>query len=775
VGCAYAAKLLAECGADVVFVEPPAGSVLRTMRVADNEVLDSPGANFRYLSTYKRIMPFEGSFRADPLARADIVLVDESSGRWGIDPEELRARHPALVIGRLTPYGTVGPLASLSRAENVVEALSGWLRVVGEPDREPVRPAGHQSEYFAGTLLASAVLAAYLRRLASGDGDLVDVNNLQAILLASENTLPLYTYGGQVRQRNGSRLVNMSSDTEMYPTKDGYVMLAAQLPQQWESWCTLIGRADLLEREDIQNWIARFEHYHELASIFAGWTSARTKREAMEEAQLWRVPLGPAFDTREVLKDPQLQARGAFVPGDSSVPGCLAPRLPIRPLPEAKASSVSPATIAPDGIGWSAERRSQAGHPDASAGEAPLSGIRVVDLTLYWAGPLASMLLADLGAEVIKVEGVQRYDLLRFSTMLPGTLVLGEVPETGGWFHLVNRNKKDVAIRLDDERGRDLLLRLVAKSDVLIENFSLRVMKNLRLEWDTLREVNPDLVMVSMPGFGTGGPYQDFVAFGETIEPMSGYSSLNGYRDGPPMRVGVAYGDPAGGIHAVFAALLGLARGRSGLGGIRYELSQLEALLRFTGEYVGFTSATGELAAKMANASPDHAPWGVYPCVGEDERVAVAVQSDEQWRDLCHAVGDPPSGLDSESSVVERLAARDVLDAWLRQWTSARGSEEAASALRSLGIPAVGVLAIDKVIKDAQLAALNAFPVIEHPIVGARPTIAAPFRARGLPQPRHAPLHGQHTREVLTSLLGLSQAEMSGLAEAGVIRLRDDM
>ena len=255
-----------------------------------------------------------------------------------------------------------------------------------------------------------------------------------------------------------------------------------------------------------------------------------------------------------------------------------------------------------------------------------LGGIRVLDLTHAWAGPFATQLLADYGAEVIKIETCERPDMLRFSTW-PTDETRPDAYNRGGWFQYLGRNKLSLTLDLKQPQGHDLFKRLVAQSDVVIENFSARVMPHLGLDYAVLQAVNPRLIMISMPGYGTVGPYKDFVAFGEMIEPFAGLSELTGYPDRAPLRLAVAYPDPVAGFHAALATLLALRQRRQTGRGQHIHIPHREPITRMLGEAVLDYTVNGRTPRRIGNRHRAWAPHGCYPCRGPDRWITIAVRA----------------------------------------------------------------------------------------------------------------------------------------------------
>jgi crotonobetainyl-CoA:carnitine CoA-transferase CaiB-like acyl-CoA transferase len=395
----------------------------------------------------------------------------------------------------------------------------------------------------------------------------------------------------------------------------------------------------------------------------------------------------------------------------------------------------------------------------------PLAGIRVADLTMMWAGPYATRVLAEMGAEVIKVEAPRAWDNVR--TLIP---VQAPEPWNASWyFNDYNRDKKSLSLDLAQPRGRELFLRLVAKSDAVIENYRADVLDKLGLGFEVLRGAKPDLILVSMAGFGKTGADRALVGFGPIVEQMAGLASLTGYGDdGIPYKTGISYGDPVAGVAAAGALVLALIQRRRSGRGAWIDLAQREVMAEMLGEAFVAASLRGERPVHRGNRHPRWAPQGVYACAGKEQWLALSVRSDAEWRALAGAIG---AGELAALAEPERRARHDELDARIEAWTRAQEAQAAQAAFQALGIPAARVLDTDAIHWDPQLLARDSWEFLPHPRMEPWPQPVSAWRlVEANPRPRrHAPLFGEHNREILCGLLGVPEAELAALAEAGVI------
>lgn len=399
--------------------------------------------------------------------------------------------------------------------------------------------------------------------------------------------------------------------------------------------------------------------------------------------------------------------------------------------------------------------------------DGPLRGVRILDLTHVWAGPLAVRVLADLGAAVVKVEAPASRGPRRWHEVPLGGWVGGD-PGDEPWnrnavFVKLSRNRRSLCIDLKAPAGRRAFLDLVAVADVVIENFSAAAMPGLKLDWEHLQAANPRLVYVSMPGFGSSGPYRDRVAFGPTVEPMTGLTSVMGYGPEEPRCTAMALMDPIAALSAASAVMTALReRDRKGRG-LRVELSLHEAGVGYSGPWLVERQLGGQ-PVPLGNRHPRMAPHGVYPCAGQDDWVAVACRDDDQWRALCSLLG---GGLDPHADLRERQARHDAIDARISTWTRERTPAAAATALQAAGVPAGPVNAVPEMIADPQVRYRGFFVPLEDalPVPGTPVKMAGSSPADWSPCPKL----GADNAAVLRDWLGYDDARITDLQQAGVL------
>lgn len=396
----------------------------------------------------------------------------------------------------------------------------------------------------------------------------------------------------------------------------------------------------------------------------------------------------------------------------------------------------------------------------------PLEGIRVADLTMMWAGPFGTRLLAGMGAEVLKIESPRAWDNIR--TLIPQEGV-ADPWNSSYYFNFYNTDKKSVTLDLARDRGRALFLELVRHCDVVIENYRADVLDNLNLGYDVLRAVKPDIILVSMAGFGKTGPERLNVGFGPIIEQMAGMASMAGYGDdGIPYKSGVSYGDPIAGISAVGAAMLGLIQRRKTGEGCNIDLAQRETMAATIGEAFVAASLRGEDPVHRGNRSPRWAPQGVYPVAGTDQWLALSCRTDDEWQALTRLIGAEEL---ARLTLAERQARHDGIDTLITAWSEKQDPQGAMETLQAHGVPAGRVLDTIAIHDDPNLAARGFWVRLPHPKMHSWRQAGYCWRfVEANPQlRRHAPLFGEHTREVLGALLGLGEADLAALATEGII------
>lgn len=414
-------------------------------------------------------------------------------------------------------------------------------------------------------------------------------------------------------------------------------------------------------------------------------------------------------------------------------------------------------------------------YPDIPADQRPLAGVRVLDMTVAVAGPVATLLLGALGAEVLRIETPWARPRNPTSALPAPADAPDEPWNREARLNELANSKRSVALNLARPEGRAVFLDLVDVSDLVIENYSPRVMGNFNLGWEVLHARNPRLIYLRMPAFGASGPWRDRISYGPGIDAMSGLSWLTGYRGGPPLKPGNFYCDQNAGLHAASAALAALrARERDGVGQT-VELAMLEGELQLVGDALLAAQLTGREPSRIGNEHTAWAPHGVYPArPSEDDPdawIAVACRNDAEWEALLGVWNNADTAHDRRfRTALRRWKQREALDELLGAWTLQFDALELAERLQAAGVPASAVMGARTLLRDPQIAARQAVGALAHPQVGPSPAPQAAYRLSATPAPPKsaAPLFARDTRPVLTELLGYSAEQIDALIAAGV-------
>ena len=694
------------------------------------------------------------------------------------------SRWPHAVHVVVTPFGLSGPWRDRLADDLVLASAGGMTWLCGRPDGPPKAPPRAQAVQAAGAHAAIAALLGVLARDRSGGGQLIDVSAHEAVAAMLETGAIGWIHAQRFPVRTGGVYGHVAH--RIFPASDGYVAGGySGSDRMWTdllAWLAEEGEAESLLDQRLSDPVQRWRARPEVDAAIAAFTAERPAAELAAQGRARSLPWAQVVSAAGLPANPQLRDRQFFVTvtGDEVAAGDVedvgfasdAPGLPrpvtLRALHEAE--------------GWSGARPRGRGRGRRAAPGRPgdvraLAGLRVLDLTWVLAGPYATKLLAEHGADVVKIESRHRQDPTRFAPSMRLRPDAG--PDDSGYFINFNRNKRSVALNLRTDEGRRLLRGLVPHFDVVIENFSPGVLARWGMDYASLRELNPDIVLASMAGVGQSGPWRDAVTFADTLGAMSGLTHETADPGGAPQGLAFGLGDMVAGNAAALAVLDLLARGVGGY----IDLSQLEAMAGTMGAALAEAAFSADASGQGTRAQADALAQGLYPAAGEDRWVAISVRDEAGRRALAEIVGfDGGSGSESASGLedapefddaagFEDASGRAGIDAWTAAWTRKQDAKTAVERLQAAGVAAAVVATgRDLVEEDEQLAARGFYPVLEHPIAGPvrHEGIVARLTATPGALISPAPLLGQHTADVLGELLGLSEAELAALAAAGV-------
>ncbi len=793
VAAAFAAKLMALMGADVIKVEPPQGDLARRRGPYFGGVTDpNLSGLFLYLNTDKRGVSLDlrdARQRAQLeglLARADILVHNippAERGATGMDSAGLCQAYPQLVVAAISPFGGSGPYAQL-KAYEINAAHASAMPSTGPgaspfPNRPPLKLFGHQAEFQTGVYAALTAMAAYFHRISNAAaGQSIDISEQECLAAMSESILIHYTYTGKQSSRLGKYGYGPRA---VLPCADGWMHMNFLEDAQWDRLMELLGNPDWGHEEIFKDRYARGAHADAMEPLLSELTRQWKTADLFMAAQARRIPVAPIQRASDVYGDLQLRSREFFAP---------------MPLPAGVTRAVEAPTMPFKSNGMSYRLRRGAPRlgehnrevfsesspdpaPNASAtaptaqpyaGSGPLSGVRVLDFSWVWAGPFCTLQLAYLGAEVIRIESSKRLCATR---CLPPYVGNKPGPNRAGPYNQWNQNKLSIELNLARREAVEIACELARHCDVAVENFGVGVIDRMGLGYDVLSRYKPDLIMISMSGYGRTGPYSRFVNYGPQLGAQAGLLSVTGYPGDRPREAAVAYSDPASGLfaaHLIVAALI--HKRRTGLG--QYiDLSMLEVLEMFFPEMLLQYAMTGRDPGFVGNRDALMAPCNCYQALGGPESwVTIAVGTEAEWRALCEAMGQPALADDPRfADAAVRKRNEDELDAIISQWTSRRDRWEITQLLQRHGVAAFPSFTSRDLADDPHLRERGFLVALEHAEGGMLTEPGIPWHMSGTPcrVRRAAPPLGCDTDDVLSRLLGYSPDKIAALRRDEIV------
>ena len=724
---AYATKLMADLGANVVKAEEPGGDQARWRGPFPGGQADPEQSGlFLSLNTNKRSVTLDVAQEQDRLSQlvqwADVLVHDYAPPRMaelGLDYPAFRALNPRLVMCSITPFGLTGPYKDYKAYDITVANAGGWAWLSpgasDYPDLPPLKAYGQQTGFQGGLAATVATLGAYYRALETGRGEHIDLSTQAYVSSFMEQSFVHYTYAERVASRLGKRLLYPWG---IYECQDGLIFLVVAEEDQWERLVDLMGNPEWGSWEIFQGGIERAKNQDVLKMYLDEWFRQQQVHELFRMGQERRICFAPVQTMAQLAEDEHLRARGFFVDVEHPQAGKLthlgAPyrlrepwwqiRRPAPQLGEHNAEVFAELQSSP----------TPNPQPPTPNPRLPLSGVRVTDFTWVWAGPFGTMHLAHLGAEVIKVESNARVDITRRLPIYPKDMEAGV--NRSGIFNEWSMGKKSLLLNVAKPKGMEIIKELIKQSDVVVDNFATGVMDNLGLSYDELKQIKPDIIVASISGFGHSGPRKKYMGYGPAMAPVSGLSSLTGYQGGSPQEVGISYGDPNSGIHAAAAVCAALvARKRTGQG--QYiDVSLFDAVAALVSEGWMDYVMNGSQPERDGNHDPIMAPHNCFRCAGEDAWVSIACGSDEEWQALCQAIGEPQLASDPRfTTAADRKANEDALEKLLTEWTGQRDRWAVTQMLQEAGVAAFPALSASDLAEDKQLEARGAFARLPHP------------------------------------------------------------
>jgi crotonobetainyl-CoA:carnitine CoA-transferase CaiB-like acyl-CoA transferase len=739
-------RFLADLGADVIRVEPPGGAASRTqapLRFA----LHNAGKRGVVVDDREQLLRL--------LDGADIWI---ETGAPAID--DVRARNPGLVVLSITAFGLTGPYRDWVATDWTLLALGGVLSRSGLPGREPLMPPGAMALQVTAMQAAWAALVAYWNKLQSGLGDRIDFSLYEATAQVIDPVMG--TVGtAQVAGYEETRGRPAPGPYPIFRCRDGHVRVVLLAPRQWRAMRAWLGEPEALRDPELETIRGRAEAADRLHAAFEAFFRERGKHELTLEGQARGVPIAPVLTPADVLAAEHFRARGAIA--RTELARGITADAPTG-FAEIDGRRVRPARRAPE-LGEHDDEVliAPAGSRDRAVADArvrrPLEGLRVLDFGVIVLGAEAARLFGDQGAEVIKIESRAFPDGARVSPV---------------HFAIGHRGCKGLGVNLRSAEGVDIVKRLVARSDVVLANFKPGTLDKLGLGAEALRHINPGIVVVNSSAVGATGPWSTWMGYGPLVRCASGLTSLWRHPDDPDGFSDSTTIHPdhyAARISAITALAVLIARRRWGRGA-EVATSQADAILMQIGELLVEEALRPGAIRATGNVGPHAAPWGVYPCAGDDEWCVVTVRDDDDWQRLRAALGAPDWAAAQElATVAGRLARRAEIDEHLTAWTRRRTPREVTATLQAAGVPAGFMQRAGEYEDDPQFQARDFFRTFEQPGLKPMAIENAPFRSERIPAPAGAPAPepGEHTRELCIGLLGMDAGEVDRLLAEGVL------
>lgn len=759
----FCARLAADHGAAVTLVEPPGGSALRRMAPFSSRE-PALSLTFLHLNVGKEstiLDPAETECLAALARGADVILLPAGFARDALALPE------SVISVEISAFGRAGPHRLWKGPEIVLQALSGMMFNNGSEGQEPLFGCGERASYAAGLAGYIGMMAALIARLTSGRGQHVDISAAETAAAMCFPYAFQYIYSGNERSRG-----EITNPCGQVLCRDGWVCIWIY-NHRWKTFCETAGLAHLPDDPRFADPLVRRANWAALFAIIQEKLGGEEAEALVDRLQRADIIAAKSYRLTELPHQRHLAGREYWRSLPDGRP-MLGPAWRFSRLP-ARAPSPAPALgeARPGAAAHSAPPIAAIPKPGG-----PLAGLRVLELTTAWAGPMAGRVLAFLGAECIHIESPNRVNSWRLNKEKPNPVNFpagepGARPYDRSFlFNSQNTNKLSCILDLKTAEGRAIARRLAAASDVLICNFRPGTLEKLGLDYDSLRAIRPGIIVAEMPAFGRHGPLSRHAALGPTMEMAAGMSSLIGYPGGQPETTGPSYLDPIGGFNTAAAILTALLHRQRTGEGQHVEVPQVEAAMQFIGPEILAAAETGRDPARNGNRIAGAAPHGAFPCAGAESWIAIAAFDDAEWRALCGVLGRPDLTLDPRFvTLAARKSNEDALCAEIAAFTVDKDRHRLAAALQQAGVPAAPVQTPRDVAQDANLASRGYFEPLRHVDAGEHLHPGLPFRFSTTPggQIRAAPAFGQHTEEVLARVAGLAPEEIVAARAAKAI------
>ncbi|MBI4767304.1 MAG: CoA transferase [Deltaproteobacteria bacterium] len=788
----YCGKLFADLGAEVIKVETPEGDPSRNYGpFPDDQAHPEKSALFLYLNTNKQGVVLDlnsegGRDRFGKLVQWADILIDNHPAdvleKSGFDWIQLQRLNPGLIYISITPYGRTGPRAKVKGGELTVShggALANLLAArSADISLPPVKMGGFFAAYHGGLTAALAGLALFLGQQGTGTARMVDISLEEVMLSLVSPVVASTRYHGTTWSRVPDRPPAMGR----METSDGYVVLGAADDHHFRAFRELMGKPEWAASDRWDDRYYRLNHLMDIAPMMEAWMKKQKKDDIHHRAAKAKIPIGPFNTAADLMVNEQYQARGYFIEiehplaGKNTYPGwpyqmTASPPGINRPAPLLGQHNKE---IFESGRELPKKIVTAATTTDISkSSRLPLEGTRVLDFSWVWAGPYGCRALAELGAEVIKIEGHKRSDLTRRSVVWPlqDSVPTKVRPNQGLGNITVNLNKKSLTLDLSKPGGVRIARRLTALSDLVIDNMRPGAMDKLGLGYEELKKVRKDIIVATLSSRGYGGPHTDYLGFATIHQAVGGVAYISGHPESHPTHGTPGDADLMNGLTLAYACLAALNhRSKTGEGQF-IDFSQCEGVSSLMGETLLGYAMTGRIQERMGNRHPFYCPHNVYRCWGVDRWLALEIHSDREFTLLAQIISRPELAGDSRFvDQTSRKQNENELDCLIESWTSQRDRDWMVKEFSQAGLAASPSREARDVYADPHFRQRNAFLSIEHPEIGHLEILDTPWKISGLQKPnRHAPLLGEHNDYVLKELLGMSDDEIQELQEKDII------
>ena len=778
VATAYTGKLFSDYGARVVNVESPDGFPTRNIAPF---LKNGSSALHGYLNVNKESVETSCPNNHPSVLTADLVLMDPNQLPSALSIKDFDAN-----VCAISWFGLNGPYTAFKGSDAMIHALTGLMIGIGEPEGPPLIPKGYQAQILGGLSAFNGCVGFLMHRVSRGKVDYgvphfkLDASIFEANLYLTDMGA-LGSYNGESTPlRLGINRFSPTYPLGIWPCKDGWIGVTVLNPSQWKAFCQLLELGDIADEPLYQSSIRRLHALDVLEPLILKSLAKHNAEDIFLQGQAMRIPMAIVPTMDELFSVDQFEFRRAFCDIADGAETFRAPSTPFRLFDTPPNFGGQVMKLGGSNDVWSSlsnGKDERSGRYEITEdkipqydeiSETPLEGMIIIDLSMGWAGPVATKNAADLGAKVIKVEGCVRFDWFRSWEATQEWIDNNGAEKALNFVHF-NRNKLGVTIEYEKKAGYELLVRLLKKADAVLENYSGGVMSKLNLAYHQLVEINPELVVVSLPAFGSTGPWAKFRAYGSTAEQAAGLPHLLGEPHQSPTMQHVAFGDAIAAVNGTAGLLTALYHKSCTGKGQFVDLSHAECILPHSLHGILPYSVDGIAPKRSGNIHPDFIVFGVFPCKGDESWILIQVKKDV-GQDVINNIS-PLRELYGKYSAGLFLGQCNEIDAYVGDWTRTKDAKLLMEELQVLGVTASVLNDGDGLLNDPHLVARGYMQLLDRPFVGKQIHPSAPWRLGESPIPvRHsAPTMGQHNDLVFRGMLGLSVADLSSLEQDGII------